>query len=112
MMLETLHHFDGIHFHLLAAVVLPDKVYVLVTPHSTRPLERTVGGWKRWASGQLGTGGRTPPFWRTGYKDRIMRDAAELDQRIRQLKDAPARRWPGLEDYAWLWVRGEGVVGG
>ena len=106
MMLETLHHFDGIHFHLLAAVVLPEKVYVLVTPSPARPLERTVGGWKRWASGQFGTGGRTPPFWRTGYKDRIMRGPAEVEQRIDQLRKLPGARTAEIAECPWFWVRG------
>ena len=108
MTLDTLQHFNGTHFDLVAALVMEDKVYVLVTPSSSRPLERTVGVWKRWVSGQLGAGGRTAPFWRRGYKDRIMRDPAEGDQQIRQLKDAPGRCWPGMEVCAWLWVRGEG----
>jgi hypothetical protein len=108
MMLETLHHFDGTHFHLQAALVLDDKVYALVTPSPTRPLERTVGGWKRWASGQFGAGGRTAPFWRTGYHDRIMRGPAEAGQRIEQLKKLARAPTSEIAGYPWFWVRGEG----
>jgi hypothetical protein len=105
MLLETIRHFDRVHFDLLAALVMENKVYVLVTPSSTRPLERTVGGWKRWASGRLGAGGRTAPFWQTGYNDRIMRGPEEVAQRIEQLKRVPERQWPGTVRYPWLWVR-------
>jgi hypothetical protein len=106
MVLETLQHFDGTHYELLATLVLDSKVYALLTPQGSRPLERTVGGWKRWTSGQFGVGGRTHPFWRRGYLDRIMRGPEEVDQRIRQMTEVPGRRWPGTVEYPWLWVRG------
>jgi hypothetical protein len=105
MVLETVQHFDGTHYDLLATLVLDRKVYVLLTPLATRPLERTVAGWKRWASGQFGAGGRTPPFWRRGYQDRIMRGPEEIAQRTRQLSEVPGRLWPGTGDYVGLWVR-------
>jgi len=106
MVLETVRHFDGTHYDLLATLVLDRKVYVLLTPLGTRPLERTVGGWKRWASGQFGAAGRTAPFWRRGYLDRIMRGPEEVEDRLGQLKKVPGRRWPGTVEYPWLWVRG------
>jgi len=107
MMLENLRHFDGVHFDLLASLVLDEKVYVLVTPYPDRPLERTVGGWKRWASGQFGIDGRAAPFWRSGYLDRIIRSPEELQKRIGQLAESPQRRWPEIGEYPWFWVRGE-----
>lgn len=125
MLLQTLLHFDNARFSLLAALVLDRKVYAVLTPFADRPLERIVGGWKRWASGQLGRGGtgesdgvategsgadtqvRRAPFWRQGYFDRVMRGPEETTRRIEQLRLLPGRQWPEAERYEWMWVRGE-----
>jgi hypothetical protein len=113
MLLQTLLHFDNARFSLLAALVLDRKVYAVLTPFADRPLERIVGGWKRWASGQLGRALVAPaptrgaPFWQPGYFDRVLRDPEEIVRRIEQLRELPRRQWPELERYEWVWVRGD-----
>jgi len=107
MVLGSIRHFDGVKFTLLAALVLEDRVYVLVIPYPEQSLERLIGGWKRWASRLFRLGGRTAPLWRRGSLDRITQNPAELDRRIRQLRELPGRRWPGTGEYGGLWIMQE-----
>lgn len=113
--LETLRHFDGTRFTLHASLVLDRKAYAVVTPFVERPLERIIGGWKRWLSGLFGLDGRAAPFWKRGYFDRVMRGPEEVARRIEQLKTlsggggAELSSAPTRHDRCQsVWVRGEG----
>ena len=99
----AIRHFAGVRYRLLAFVVMNDHVHVLVEPAAPHPLERLVQSWKSFASNRLQTSGRRGRIWQPEYFDRIVRDVAELREKLQYVATNPAKRWPGVEDYPWVW---------
>lgn len=60
MVQGTLHHFDGVRYHLYAWVVMPNHVHVLFEPVNDWALNKIVASWKKF------TGRRIREFLREG----------------------------------------------
>jgi REP element-mobilizing transposase RayT len=101
---RTLRRFDNQRYELLAYVVMNDHVHVVVTPRPGTSLEALVCSWKSYTAHQLprGPSGRV---WQSEYMDRIIRNDAELDQKIEYVLANPFQRWPSLSFYPWVWSR-------
>jgi putative transposase len=94
--------FDGERYGLLAYVVMDDHVHVLVAPGEDFPLQKIIHSWKSFTANRLQRDfGRAGAIWQKEYFDRIVRDEAELMQKIEYVVGNPARRWPETVDYAW-----------
>ena len=72
-------------------------------PHKRTSLQALVRSWKGFSGHRLSRAGRAPPVWQQEYFDRIVRDEAELLQKIRYIEDNPERRFLLEEPYPWLW---------
>ena len=72
---ETLRHYHGERYELLAWCVMPNHVHVLLATNADHQLGAIVQAWKsftaRQINAQLGTQGRV---WAADYFDRFMRD--------------------------------------
>lgn len=106
----TIRHFDSTRYALSAFVVMDDHVHVVVTPSQGVELERIVHSWKSHTAWRLQREcARSGPVWQDEYYDRVLRNEAEVLQKIRYILNNPGRRWPGFWPYPWLWARGQGT---
>lgn len=103
--LEVVQHSDGDHFLLHAAVVMDDHAHAIVRPFGDQSLEAIVRNWKACAVARLRIRGRVAPFWQREYHDRIIRSLSDLENGIRYIAQNPVQRWPGVIDYAALYLR-------
>ena len=100
---DSLRHFHGVRYQLLAWVVMPNHVHVLFTPLGA-PMWRIVDAWKGYtakaANALLKRKGR---FWQAGYWDTWMRDAGHELRTVRYVEDNPVKA--GLVRVAreWSW---------
>lgn len=100
--LTSLRHFDGVRFTLHAVVVMNDHVHALVEPRDGFALERIVQTWKSYTARQLPS--RVGRLWQPEYWDHIVRDQREFDEYLDYILTNPARRWPGVDGYPWVWL--------
>lgn len=42
-------------------------------------------------------------MWQSEYMDRIIRNNADLLEKISYVIGNPSRRWPSVGDYQWVW---------
>jgi REP element-mobilizing transposase RayT len=102
----ALRHFDGDRYQLLGFVVMNDHVHVLVQPLRGAALERILHSWKSFTARQFQrAGGRKGAVWQKESFDRIVRNEAELWEKAAYILGNPRKRWPGITDYAWVWLR-------
>jgi REP element-mobilizing transposase RayT len=102
LVVESLTKLAGVHYDLLAFVVMNDHVHVLVTPREDRRLESIVQPWKSVTSHAMVKKGRTAPVWMHESFDRIVRDQSELEQKANYILNNPLKRWPEIREYRWL----------
>jgi putative transposase len=99
---NAIRFFAGERYDLLAYVVMDDHVHVLIAPAHEFPLQQIVQTWKSFTANRLQRDfGRLGKIWEREYFDRIVRDKAELMQKIAYVVGNPTRRWPEVEDYPW-----------
>jgi putative transposase len=99
---QALQHFDEERYSLLAYVVMNDHVHVVVTPFGLA-LEKITHSWKSYTANALQRmSGRLGRVWQDECYDRIMRNEEELLQKAKYTINNPWKRWPELEDYAWV----------
>lgn len=99
---NAIRYFAGERYDLPAYVVMDDHVHVLVAPREEFPLQEIIHTWKSFTANRLQRDfGRAGSIWQKEYFDRIVRDEAELMEKITYVVSNPTRRWPEIEDYAW-----------
>lgn len=103
LMLEVLRSYDSVGYRLHAFVVMPDHLYVLLTPEES--LEKSVqlmkGGFSFRAKRELAWKGE---IWQPGFTDHRIRDHEEWMHHIEYIRRNPAkaRLVKDLEPYAWM----------
>jgi putative transposase len=101
---DTLLHFDGDRYRLLAWCLMPNHVHVVIEIPGNHSLSDIVRSWKSFTSRRANAHlGRTGPFWHADYFDRYIRDDEHLARTIEYVEQNPAKA--GLVDVAagWLW---------
>ncbi|MEW6533926.1 MAG: transposase [Thermodesulfobacteriota bacterium] len=100
---NAIKQFAGERYELVAYVVMDDHVHVLAVPEQGFSLQEIVHGWKSFTAHRLQKDlGRTRRVWQREYFDRIIRDEREVVEKIGYILDNPLKRWPELEEYAWV----------
>jgi 1-hydroxy-2-methyl-2-(E)-butenyl 4-diphosphate synthase len=98
MMLQSLKHFDGGRYDLLAWSVMPNHVHALLTPLEGHELERILQGMKthtaKEANRMLGT---TGTFWQEEYYDHIVRDGEDLKHQVTYILGNPGKGRASVE---------------
>ncbi len=89
---DNLLHFDGIRYHLLAWVVMPNHVHVMIEVLSGSSLSQIVQSWKSYTSKEanclLGRSGR---FWQPEYFDRAIRDVRHFNAAMTYIHENPVK---------------------
>lgn len=100
----AIRHFDAKRYHLHAWVVMDDHVHVVVTPILPYDIDAITHSWRSFSAHTLcATHGRSPPIWQRGSHDRVLRADGQLDTKVVYVRANPAKRWPELSEYRWVW---------
>ena len=101
---ESLLHFDGQRYRLLAWCVMPNHVHVVIEPIEGHTLSVIVKSWKSFTSRQANTRlGRTGAFWEADYFDRYMRNEDHLMRTIEYVENNPVKAGLVEEPADWPW---------
>jgi thiamine-phosphate pyrophosphorylase len=102
IVLRQLESGHGKFFHLIAAVVMPDHVHAMLEPNADVALARITKGTKGVSARVLNQARNvTGQVWQDESWDRIMRDQAELDEKLDYMLANPVRK--GLVADGWAW---------
>ncbi len=102
---EALRHFHNTRYRLAGYVIMNDHVHVVVEPADGHRLETIVHSWKSFTAHRFArTGSRKSSVWQKEYFDRILRSELEMAEKLQYMVENPWRRWPEIEDYAWMWL--------
>ena len=105
---RALLKFDGFRYELLAFVVMDDHVHVILMPALGVQLESVIHTWKSYTGHRLQReSSRRAPVWQHESFDRVVRDESELREKVSYIAGNPWKRWPAVQDYAWVWVEGQ-----
>lgn len=87
-------------YTLIAAVVMPDHVHILLRPQPDYELSRIMKGTKGVTARKINElRASTGVIWQDESFDRIMRDQAELDEKLNYMLNNPVKR--GLIEDPW-----------
>jgi len=97
---NTLLHFHGQRYFLVAWAIMPNHVHVVFKPYFGNDLSEILRSWKnytaRLANKILGKNGS---FWQTESFDRLVRDPQEFGRVVAYTYENPGRA--GLIDWKW-----------
>lgn len=100
IVIDHLTHGDPEFYTLIAAVVMPDHVHVLLRPNESIELSRVMKGVKGVSARLLNAHrGRRGRVWQAESFDRIVRDHAELDEKLHYMLNNPVKA--GLVSDGW-----------
>jgi REP element-mobilizing transposase RayT len=98
---ESLWHFDGERYHLLAWVVMPNHVHVLIEM-TEMPLPKIIECWKSFTSRACGKVlGRRGQFWQEDYFDRFIRNDAHHARAVEYIEWNPVTAGLVRDASAW-----------
>lgn len=105
---QTLLHFDGERYRVLAWCVMPNHVHVIVEQMQGWPLASVTHSWKSFTANRINRLlGRKGALWLREYFDRFMRDDDHLNGTIQYVEANPVKA--GLvaraEDWRWSSAR-------
>jgi REP element-mobilizing transposase RayT len=99
----VVRHFHGDRYRLYAYVVMNDHVHVIFTPEPNQEPAGVVRDRKSFTANRLQrVHGRTGSVWLKDYYDRIVRDEADLLQKMQYVLDNPKRRWLKIEKHRYV----------
>ena len=107
LVVQALRCFEQQRYELAAYAVMNDHVHVVLTPLAEHRLEQIVRSWKSYTARtfQRETG-RHGSVWLVESFDRIVRDEAELLEKMHYTVNNPHKRWPDITEYPWAWALG------
>ena len=89
---DSLLHFDGIRYELLAHVVMPNHVHVLFRLVEGQDLGKTIHSWKSFTAHEINkTLGREGTLWQEEYHDRIVRSDEHLQRLVDYILENPKK---------------------
>ena len=101
---ETLHHFDGERYLLLAWCIMPNHAHVVLHPLKGSELPEILHSWKSYTATQANRIlGRKGAFWQTEYYDHLIRDEAGFRHAVKYVLENPSRA--GLKNWKWCGVK-------
>ena len=109
---DTLRHFEGARYELVAWVVMNDHVHVIVRPFAEWDLSSVLHSWKSFTAHEMvKKHRRSAPVWLKESYERIVRGPHELAKFTRYVQLNPRRRWPERVSYEWVFPAGRAPGG-
>ncbi len=103
---NTLKHFDGERYDLIAWVIMPNHVHVVLKPYDGLELSSILHSWKSYTSNKANELlGRTGDFWRSEYYDHLIRDEDDFFNQINYILSNPDKA--GLKNWPWVNIKEE-----
>jgi REP element-mobilizing transposase RayT len=103
VVVESLLHFKDERYKLLAYVVMDDHVHVVARPTGEHTVTKLIHSWKSYSANVINKlRGRQGALWLDECFDRLVRDEAELVQKLEYVLTNPIRRWPVAREYKWV----------
>ena len=107
VVVQNLKAGDRQFYSLVAFVVMPDHLHLILRDDQRYPLDRILAGIKGTTARKVNRLRSTQgAFWQDESWDRILRDAAELDEKLQYIWNNPLKA--GLcdrpEDYPWSYL--------
>ena len=100
---NTLLHFDGQRYLLLAWCVMPNHVHVLIQTRESWPLSNILHGWKSFTANAINRQlGRNGAVWMADYFDRYIRDDLHLVAVIEYIHGNPVKAGLVGDECVWL----------
>lgn len=101
---DSLLHFDGNRYRLLAWAVMPNHVHALAEMHATHTLAEVVHSWKSFTAHEANRLlGRTGEFWQREYHDRYIRDGEHLEFAKNYIEQNPVKARLCAKAEEWQW---------
>lgn len=101
--LEQIRSGDTVYYELLAATVMPDHVHLLLTPVGDIDLSRITKGVKGVTANRINRlRGARGALWQDESYDRVVRDEAELHEKLRYTLHNPVKE--GVAEDGWAWA--------
>jgi len=101
--LECIKRGDGIYYALIAAIVMPDHVHLLLTPHKEYSLSRVMKGLKGVSAHEINAlRACAGHVWQDESYDRIVRNQASLLRFLNYMLLNPVKK--GLCDDPWRYA--------
>ena len=92
MVVQTLMHFDGARYRLLAWVLMPNHAHILIETIPSHSLSRVVHSWKSYTAKEANKIlARTGAFWHPEYFDRAIRDEAHFAAAVAYIQGNPVK---------------------
>ncbi|MFN0057780.1 MAG: REP-associated tyrosine transposase [Planctomycetota bacterium] len=89
---NSLFHFDGERYALIAWCVMPNHVHVMVETRAQSSLREIMHSWKSFTSKACNRYlNRTGQFWAPDYFDRFIRDTRHLQAAIQYIHENPVK---------------------
>jgi REP element-mobilizing transposase RayT len=89
---NTLLHFDGQRYRLIAWCIMPNHVHVLIEMFPNHPLDEVLHSWKSFTAQKANRLlARNGPFWARDYYDRYIRDDAHFAQTVTYIEQNPVK---------------------
>ncbi len=105
IVVSALKHFDNERYHLVGLVVMDDHVHVIVKPILSHELSALTYTWKSFTANRIQREvGLQGAIWQDESWDRIVRDEDELLEKAQYMLSNPAKRWPGINEYKWVYL--------
>jgi REP element-mobilizing transposase RayT len=99
---SAIKQFESERYELYAYSVMNDHVHALLAPKPDHELERIIGSWKSYTANRMQRiFGRSAAIWQEEYFDRIVRNRADYETKVKYILENPMRRWPGIRSYQW-----------
>ncbi len=100
---DTIRHFDGQRYELVAWCVMPNHVHVLLAPLKEDTLQSIAHSWKSYSALKCNKLlKRNGSFWQREYFDHLVRSEGSLRKIIQYIAENP--RKAGLRDWPWVEV--------
>ena len=99
MMEETIRHFDGSRFDLLAWCIMPNHLHALIVPLGDNQLGKIVRCWKMQATKRLGGG----QVFAADYFERFVRDTRHLAITLAYIENNPVKAGLCGQPHDWPW---------
>ena len=99
---DALHHFDGIHYELLAWVIMSNHVHIVFRILKNGEISRILHSWKSYtAKAANKILKRTGAFWHSESYDHLIRNQEDLEHCIEYTWQNPEKA--GLKKWQWRW---------